>query len=180
MRGRIPDRLVSAALLVALAPWCAGCATEIHLRQSPGAVEGAGGGCLLVRVFDNRSDRKRDVTTHRTIVTELYRVEGKAENLLSEERESRWSVPDMPPGEYVLRVAKWVDEKGVVQKLPHRQDEEFLIRTNETTVADVVLSDPEKAWVKVGIGVVVVVGLSYLLGREMMKNWHPLGNLRFE
>jgi hypothetical protein len=73
-----------------------------------------------------------------------------------------------------------VDEKGVVQALPHRQDERFTIRADETTVADVVLSDPKKAWVRVVIGVGVGVGLSYLLGREMMKNWHPLGDLRFE
>ena len=160
MRGRIPARLVRAALLAALAPWCAGCATEIHLRQSAGVVEGGGSGRLLVRVYESRSDRSHDLSTHRRVVAELYRVEGKAEKLVREEREPRWSVPDLPPGDYVLQVGRWVDDAGVVQKLRHSQAEAFVIRANETTVADVVLRDPRKAWIGVGIGVGVVVGVA--------------------
>ena len=160
MRGRIPARLVRAALLAALAPWCAGCATEIHLRQSAGVVEGGGGGRLLVRVFESRSDRSHDLSTHRRVVAELYRVEGNAEKLVREEKEPCWSVPDLAPGDYVLQVGRWVDDKGVVQKLRHSQDEAFVIRANETTVADVVLRDPRKAWIGVGIGVGVVVGVA--------------------
>jgi hypothetical protein len=148
------------ALLATLASWCAGCATEIHLRQSAGVVEGGGGGRLLVRVFENRSDRSRDVSTGRQIVTELYRVEGKAEKPVREEKAPRWSVPDLPPGDYVLRVTTWVDDTGVVQKLPQSQHDEFVIRANETTLADVVLRDPRKAWIGVGIGVGVVVGVA--------------------
>jgi hypothetical protein len=173
MKGHIPNRLVSAALLVTLMPWCVGCATEIHLRQSPGVVEGARGGQLLVRVFDNRSDRKRDVTTHRTIVTELYLVEGKAEKLLREETESRWSVPDLPAGEYLLRVGEWADDVGGVKTYQAGHHDHLVIRAKETTVADVVLSDPEKAWVKVAIGAVVVVGVGCVFAYQEMQNWHP-------
>jgi hypothetical protein len=113
MKGQKPNRFVSVSLLVTLVPWCVGCATEIHFRRSPGAVEGAGGGRLLVRVFENRSDRKHDVNTHRTIVTELYRVEGRPRRS-SARRGPRWSVSDLRPGEYVLRASRWVDEAGGV------------------------------------------------------------------
>jgi hypothetical protein len=171
MRGQIRNRLVSTVLLVALVPWCTGCATEIHLRQSPGVVEGAGGGRLLVRVFEDRSDRSRDLTTRRTIITELYRVEGKAERLFWDERESRWSLPDIPPGNYVLRVARWVDDAGVIQKLPNSRDHQFLIRADETTVADVVLSDPRNAWARVILGTALVVGVSYVVFKEWQSTW---------
>jgi len=179
MRGRIPDRLVSMALLATLASWWPGCATEIHLRQSAGVVEGGGGGRLLVRVFENRSDRSRDVSTRRQIVAELSRVEDKAEKLVREEKAPRWSVPDLPPGDYVLRVSRWVDDTGVVQKLPQSQHDEFVIRANETTMADVVLSDPKKAWVRVGIGAAAVVGVGCVMAYQAMQNWHPLAGLSF-
>jgi len=180
MKGHMPKRLVSAAVLVTLMPWCVGCATEIHLRQSPGVVEGAGGGKLLVRVFDNRSDRKRDVTTHRTVVTELYRVEGKAETLVREEREPRWSVSDLPAGEYLLSVGKWANDVGGVRTYNAGHRDHLVIRANETTVAAVVLSDPEKAWVKVAIGGVVVVGVGCYFAYQEMQNWHPLAGLSFQ
>jgi hypothetical protein len=171
MKGHVPNGLVSAALLVALAPWCAGCATEIHLRQSAGVVEGEGGGRLMVRVFENRSDRKHDMTTNKDVVTELYRVEGKAEALVREEKEPRWSVPDLPPGDYVLRVSRLVDERGVVQTPFPGQVETFAIRANEMTVADVVLSDPRNAWVRVILGTALVVGVSYLEFKDWQRNW---------
>jgi len=180
MKGHMPNRLVSAALLVTLMPWCVGCATEIRLRQSPGVVEGDGGGRLLVRVFDKRSDRKRDVTTHRTIVTELYLVEGRGEKLIREERESRWSVSELPAGEYLLRVGEWADDVGGVKTYHAGHHDHLVIRANETTVADVVLSDPKKAWLQAGIAAVVVVGVGCVITYQEMQNWHPLGDLRFE
>jgi hypothetical protein len=180
MRCQIRNRLVSTVLLVALVPWCAGCATEIHLRQTAGVTEGEGGGRLLVRVFDDRSDRKRDVTTHRTIVTKLYLVEGKAEKLVREEREPRWSVSELPAGEYLLRVGKWANDVGGVKTYQAGHHDHLVIRDNETTVADVVLSDPEKAWVQVAIGAVVVVGVGCYFAYQEMQNWRPLAGLSFQ
>jgi hypothetical protein len=177
MRGRIRNRLVSRVLLVALAPWCAGCATEIHLRQTAGVAGGEGGGRLLVRVFENRSDRKRDVTTHRTIVTELYRVEAKTETLVREEKGPRWSVSELPAGEYLLRAPGWDDDVGGVRTHHRGHHDHVAIRPNETTVADVVLSDPEKAWVRMGIAAVVVVGVGCVMAYQAMQDWHPLAGL---
>jgi hypothetical protein len=171
MRGHTVNELVSAALLVMLMPWCVGCATEIHLRQSPGVAEGAGGGQLLVRVFDNRSELKHNVTTNKDVVTELYRVEGKSEALVCEEKEPRWSVPDLLPGAYVQRVSRLVDERGVVQTSFSGRVESFAIRANETTVADVVLSDPGNAWVRVILGTALVVGVSYLEFKDWQSKW---------
>ncbi len=174
MRGRIPSKSVSVALLVALAPWCTGCATEIQLRRSGVAARGEGNGRLLVRVFENRSERRREFSTRLRVVSELYRVEGTARKLVREEKEPRWAASDLPPGEYELQVNRWIDDQGNLQTLPFKYKGKFAIRANETAMADVVLGDAYNGWVKVVIGAAVVVGLAYFLGHEAMEGWRPL------
>ena len=177
MRGRNPSRLVSVALLVALTPWCLGCATEVHLQRSGVAVAGAGNGRLVVRVFENASARRHEISTRRRVVTELYRVEGKSNTLVHQDSEARWSISDLPPGDYVLQVNSQIDDRGNPQALPSTHKDAFVVRANETAMADVVLNDSRKVWVKVAVGVVVVVGLGFWLGHEAMKDWHPIGGV---
>lgn len=179
MRGWTPNRLVSVALLVALAPWCLGCATEIRLQRSVVAVAGDGNGRLLVRVFENRSERRREVSTHRKVLAELYRIEGKSSKLVRQQSDPRWSVSGLPPGDYVLQVNSWIDDQGKAQTLPSKFHKAFVIRANETAMADVVLNDSSKVGVKVAVGAVAVVGLGFWLGHEAMKDWHPLGGISF-
>jgi hypothetical protein len=178
MRGRIPSRLVGVALLVALAPWCLGCATEIRLQRSAVAVAGDGNGRLLVRVFENASERRRGVSTRRRVVTELYRVEGKSNRLVHQDSEARWSVSDLPPGDYMLQVNSWVDDQGNAQALPSKFKEAFVIRPNETAMADVVLSGGSKVWGKVAVWVAVgvaVLAVAMLSVRHEMESQHWLG-----
>jgi hypothetical protein len=177
MRGRNPSRLVSVALLVALAPWCLGCATEVHLQRSGVAAAGDGNGRLVVRVFENASARRREIGTRRRVVTELYRVEGKSKNLVHQDSEARWSISDLPPGDYVLQVTTWTDDRGQAQARPSTYKDAFVVRANETTMADVVLDDSSKVWVKVAVGVVVVVAAAFWAAHEEMSHWHPLAGL---
>ncbi len=66
-------RLVTAnILLIALVPWCVGCATGFYVKSGAGALGDAGLGALEVRVFDDRSDLRSDVVSSRDIITELY------------------------------------------------------------------------------------------------------------
>lgn len=179
MRHRNPSRFVSVALLVALAPWCLGCATEIRLQRSAVTVAGDGNGRLLVRVFDNGSARRHEISTRRRVVTELYRVEGKSNNLVHQDSEARWSISDLPPGDYVLQVSSQIDDRGNPQALPSTYKDAFAIRANETTMADVVLSGGSKVWVKVAVVVVVAVAAAFWSVHEEMKDWHPLGGMSF-
>ena len=151
------QRFTAKVLLVAIAPWCAGCATEIYLQRSTGAGGGSGEGRLDVRVFENRPDLRRDDVSKRTIVTELYRVESGSEKLVREERATRWAATGLAPGPYVLRVRKFVDETEAVRRPSHDQDKRFTIRANEAATADIVLKDPRHAWIAVGVGAVVVI-----------------------
>jgi hypothetical protein len=113
-------------------------------------------------------------------VTELYRLEGKAKTLVREEKEPRWSVSELPAGEYLLRAQGWSDDVGGVGTYHHGHRDRCVIRANETTVADVVLSDPKKAWVRVGIAAVVVVGVGCVYAYQEMQNWQPLAGLKFQ
>lgn len=178
MRGRIPSRLVGVALLVALAPWCLGCATEIRLQRSAVAIGGDGNGRLLVRVFENASDRRREVSTRRRVVTELYRVEGKPNKLVRQASEARWSISDLSPGDYVLQADSWIDDQGNAQALPFKFKTAFVLHANETAMADVVLNDSSKVWVKVAVWVAVgvaVLAVAMLSVRHNMESQHWLG-----
>jgi len=157
MSHRRSQQFTAKALLVALAPWCAGCATEIYLQRSTGAGGGSGEGRLDVRVFENRPGLRRDDVSKRTIVTELYRLESGSEKLVREEQGTRWAASGLTPGRYVLRVRKSVDETGAVRRPPHDQDKRFRIRANETATADIVLKDPRRGWIAVEVGTVVVI-----------------------
>lgn len=67
----------------------------------------------------------------------------------------------------MLRVPDWFDEVGGVQTRQDGHHDHLVIRANETTVADVVLSDPKKAWV----GVVIVTGLVVAWGYSEFREW---------
>jgi hypothetical protein len=151
------QQFTAKVLLVAIAPWCAGCATEIYLQRSTGAAGGTSGGRLDVRVFENRADMKRDDVSKRTIVTELYRVESGSEKLVREERATRWAATGLAPGRYVLRVRKFVDETGAVRLPSHDHDKRFKIRASQMATADIVLKDPRRGWIAVGVATVVVI-----------------------
>lgn len=169
MRQMRFQRFTAKVLLVALAPWCAGCATEIYLERSTGAGRGPSGGRLDVRVFEDRSDLRRDDVSKRAIVTELYRLESGSEELVREERATRWSAAGLAPGRYVLRVKRFVDETGAARRPSHDQDKRFRIRANETATADIVIKDPRRGWIAVGVGTVVVILV------VLARSWSPLG-----
>jgi hypothetical protein len=173
MSPRRIQQLTARVLLVALAPWCAGCATEIYLERSRNAGGGSGDGRLDVRVYENRPDLRRDDVSKRTIVTELYRLESGSEKLVREERATRWAATGLAPGRYVLRVRKFVDETGAVRRPSHDQDKRFRIRANETATADIVLKDPRRGWIAAEVATVVVILV------VLARSWSPLGNGSF-
>jgi hypothetical protein len=178
MRGMVPNRLVSVGLLVALTPWCVGCASGIYVKRNTDAGGESGGGALEVRVFENWSDLHRDVVSNRKVFTELYRGESRSQELIREEPVSRWSASDLAPGRYVLRI-RWFGETATSGAPSHVQDKPFVIRTGQTTVVDVVVKDARKTWVRVAIGAAVVIAATYYLAYQAMQSWEPLAGLSF-
>lgn len=170
MRDRIPNRLVSVALLVALAPWCAGCASGIYVTRDTGAGSNGGGGALEVRVFEDWSDLHRDVVSNRKVLTGLYRAESGSEKLVREETVSRWSASDLTPGRYVLRT-RWSGKTATTRWLSSEQKKPFVIRAGQTTVVEVVVKDARKTWIRVAIGAAVVFATGAYLVGQPMQGW---------
>jgi hypothetical protein len=165
------QHLTAKLLLVLLAPWCVGCATEIYLERSTGAKGGTGDGRLEVRVFENRPDRRRNDVSKREIVTELYRLESGSEKLVRQERATRWAATGLSPGRYVLRVRGFAGEKAALPS--HDKDRHFRIRANETATVDIVLKDPRRGWIAVGVATTVVILV------VLARSWSPLGSGSF-
>ena len=158
--------LTARVVLLALAPWCAGCATEIYTRSSSDRIGSVGGrGRLEVRVFDDHSHQRQDLVSLREVVTELYRLEAGEETLVREEKAARWSADDLAPGRYRLHVGRWIGEDGATRALPHDQDETFVISARKSTVADVVLRDGKKAMIGIVIAGTVLGLVAYTRDR---------------
>ncbi|MBI4915021.1 MAG: hypothetical protein HY825_04180 [Acidobacteria bacterium] len=166
--------LTARVVLLTLAPWCAGCATEIYSRSSTVPAGPMGRGRLEVRVFDDATHRKQNLVSLREVVTELYRLEAGEETLVREARTARWSADDLAPGRYRLHVGRWIGEDGATHALPHDQDETFAISATKSTVADVVLKDGKKATMWIAIAGTVIAVLAY--GYNQMSHWDPLGD----
>jgi hypothetical protein len=166
--------LTARVVLLTLAPWCAGCATEIYSRSSSVPAGPVGRGRLEVRVFDDANHRKQNLVSLREVVTELYRLEAGEETLVREEKAARWSADDLAPGRYRLYVGRWVAEDGSTHALPHDQDETFAIRAEKSTVADVVLKDGKKATMWIVIAGTVLGAVAY--GTYQMSQVDLLGD----
>jgi len=167
-------RFTARVVLVTLAPWCAGCATEIYTRSSASTVGSMGRGRLEVRVFDDASHKKQDLVSLREVVTELYRIEAGEETLVREEKTARWSADDLAPGRYRLHVGRWIGEDGATNALPHDQDETFAISATKSTEADVVLKDGKKATMWIAIAGTVIGVVAY--GYNQMSHMELLGD----
>lgn len=173
------SRVVAAGLLVAVIPWCLGCASEARRPQPATRSRVGGTGSLEVRVFENRDDARRDLTAHRAVVTELYRLDGQARVLVRRVAEARWSLSGLTPGRYQLRVELPAERDGEAgwQAAAHVRD--LTIHAGESTTADVMLSGGggrgRNVALWVATGTLVLVGM-ILKTRHDLNSMHLLGN----
>lgn len=173
------SRVVAAVVLVAVIPWCLGCASEAR-RPQPAAASRAGGtGSLEMSVFENRDDARHDLTAHRTVITELYRVDGQARMLVRRVTEPRWTLSGLAPGRYELRAALPADGDDEARPQPAAYVRDLTIHAGESTTADVVLSGGSRRGRTVALwvatGTLVLVGL-ILKTRHDLNNMHLLSN----
>lgn len=162
MRRQAFLECVTAVLLAALVPWCTGCATGISTFRVASASPGHGGGEVAVKIYETTSDRKKGLEARRRIVSELYRRENGEQRLVREEALPEWSVSGLPPGEYELRVAKWLDKDGQTRSLGTARHQRFVVSSGEKTTADVVVYGSRSGWwlLAAVVGAAIVVGVS--------------------
>ncbi len=98
------QHFAAGAVLIALTPWSLGCATRFYVRSESRAAVAEGSGALEVRVFETQSDLRRAPVASRGITTQLYRCDTRPETLIRHERATRWTVWQLTPGRYELRV----------------------------------------------------------------------------
>lgn len=163
------DRLlrpVAGLLLVALAPLALdGCVSVGLLRSAAGDEET---GEVAVSVYRKTAERNAGIPVAFPVLSELQKVEGSARTTVARSMASSWSVPGVPPGRYVLRVARKIDEHGDVVPLKKPYSREFDVAAGERVEAAVVLEKVPVGWIVLAaVTVVLLVVLAIELAEEV-------------
>jgi hypothetical protein len=160
-------RSVALVLLVALAPLALdGCVSigvsraDLPAPPEPGAPPR---GAVTVAIYEKPADREADRHVAFPVLSELLR-EGKGETLVARSMNPTWTVPDLPPGRYRLRVTKRIDDKGNVVALDNPGDTAFDVTAGERTVVSVVLRKVPVFWIVVAALTVVALIVLAIVG----------------
>ncbi len=163
------DRLlrpIAGLLLVALAPLALDGCVSVGLTRS--AAEGAETGEVAVSVYRKTAERNAGLLVAFPVLSELQKVEGGARTTVARSMAASWSVPGVPPGRYVLRVARKIDERGDVVPLKKPYSREFDVAAGERVEAAVVLEKVPVGWIVLAaVTVVLLVVLAIELAEEV-------------
>jgi hypothetical protein len=112
---------------------------------------------LTVRVFDNSSDAHHGRPSLHPVAFSLNRMVAGNEEPVATIDESQWSLPDLAPGTYVLRI---VVGQGTEQR--KTLTERFKLDAGRGKVVKVVLANQSEAlkWTLIAAGVCVVAVLA--------------------
>ena len=160
-------RTVALALLVALAPLALdGCVSIGVSRadlQAPPDPSAPPRGAVTVAVYEKPADREADRHVAFPVLSELLR-EGRGETLVARSMNPTWTVPDLPPGRYRLRVTKRIDDKGNIVTLGNPGDTTFDVAAGERAVVSVVLRKVPVFWIVVAAITVVALIVLAIIG----------------
>lgn len=162
-----PLRAAALALLVLFAPIALdGCVSVGLSRSALDVPAGRTTGELRVSIFERPADRDAERLVPYPVFCELLRAEGDGRPVVRSMAPT-WTLPDVPPGRYVLRVTKRLNELGDVEPLSNPAEKKIEIRPAESTAANVVLKKVPVFWIVLGaLTVVALIVLSIDLARE--------------
>jgi hypothetical protein len=160
-------RRVALVLLVALAPLALdGCVSigvsraDLPAPPEPGTPPA---GAVTVAVYEKQADREAERHADFPVLSELVRVEKGRETLVARSMNATWTVQDLPPGRYRLRVTKRIDDHGNVVALDNPGDQAFDVAAGERAVVSVVLRKVPVFWIVVlALTVVALVVLAII------------------
>jgi hypothetical protein len=139
--------------------------------RPPEPLAGGTARCSIeVNVYEYLKDRKANRHTPRAIVSELWRKEKGGKTLVREAREAHWSVTDLEPSTYLVRVKRWVDGSGQEHKLSSTDSNRFAVAAGNNVRVDVVLKHPGRV-VAVCVVVAVVGGLIWWASSQVMAGF---------
>lgn len=160
-RGR-----VASVVLLALAPLALDGCVSVGIARSVRDATGAAGE-VAVSIYRTNGEKNAGVRVGYPVLAELQRVEGGSRTTVARSMAASWSVPDVPPGRYELRVTRKIDENGDVVPLRKPSSKEFEVRDGERIDATVVLEKVPVGWIVLAaITVVVLVVLAIELASE--------------
>lgn len=160
-------RRVARVLLVAIAPFALdGCVsigvTRADLKAPP-EPSAPPAGAVTVAMYEKAADRDAERHVAYPVLAELLSV-GKKETLVARSMAPTWTVQDLPPGRYRLRVTKRIDDAGNVVALDHPGDQAFDVVAGERTVVSVVLKKVPVFWIVVAVLTIVAIVVLAIIG----------------
>src|ERR1019366_7506851 len=136
-------RPVPRILLLALAPLTLdGC---VSIGVSRAALEPPPGssalltGALAVSVFEKAGDRDAGRVATFPVLSELARVTDSGEETVGRSMAPAWTLADLPPGKYRLRVTRRLTADGDIEALEHPGDKIVDVSSGAKTSVSVVL-----------------------------------------
>jgi hypothetical protein len=160
-------RRVALVLLVTLGPFALdGCVTigvsraDLSAPPDPSAPPA---GAVTVDIYEKPADREAGRHVPFPVLTELLSL-AKGETLLARSMASQWTVQDLPPGRYRLRVTKRIDEAGNVVALDNPGNETFDVAAGERTVVSVVLKKVPVVWIVLAVLTLVAIVILVIIG----------------
>jgi hypothetical protein len=159
---------VASALLIALAPLALDGCVSIGVSRAdlpaPPSSAGAETGAVTVAVYERPADREANRHASFPVLSELARVEKGGETVVARSMNATWTVQDLPPGRYRLRVTKRIDLGGNVVPLQSPGDTAFDVAAGERAVVSVVLKKVPVFWIVVAALTLVALVVLAIIG----------------
>lgn len=167
--------LVARTLLIALLPLALDGCVSIGVSRAdlsaPPEPSAPPRGAITVDVFEKMADREAQRRVAYPILSEIYR-DGGDQGLVARSMHATFTVPDLPPGTYRLRIAKKIDENGNVVSLSDPANKTFDVAAGERTVVSVVLKKVPVVWIVLAALTVIALVVLVIIGIDRGKI-HP-------
>src|ERR1039457_332984 len=171
-------RPVARLLIVALAPLALdGCVSigvsRATLDSPPGAAAPLTG-TLAVSVFEKAGDRDAGRVATFPVLSELARVTDSGGETVGRSMAPAWSLSDLPPGKYRLRVTRRLTAEGDIEALENPGDKTFEVSAGGKTTVSVVLKKVPVFWIVVAALTVVALVVLAIAGARHLPPPPPL------
>ena len=171
-------RPVARLLLVALAPLALDGCVSIGVSRAP-LVPPPGApapqtGALAVSVFEKAGDRDAGRVVPYPVLSELARMTGSGEETVGRSMAPAWSLADLAPGKYRLRVTRRLTPEGDIEALENPGDKTFEVSAGEKTTVAVVQKKVPVFWIVVAALTVVALVVLAINGARHLPPPPPL------
>jgi hypothetical protein len=159
---------VARLLLVALAPLaldgCVSIGVSRAALDSPPGASAPLTGALAVSVFEKAGDRDAGHVAAFPVLSELARMTDSGEEAVGRSMAPAWSLADLPPGKYRLRVTRRLTAEGDIEALENPGDKTFEVSAGGKTTLSVILKKVPVFWIVVAALTIVALVILAIAG----------------